>query len=295
MLGKGGVGRSTVAAALAAGLASRGDRVMIAQWAVADAISPWFGRTPTGFAPQALAPGLATRNYAMDAAFEEYFVEHLHARAFYRTVVANRHVRRAMNAAPGLAELMFLGNVMAMPTIEHRCERVVVDTPAMGHGASLLAMPAVTRTLGLGGLLATEAGRVAALLADPARAAAIVVTTPDELAVDETLEFWPRIARDLGRPPIAAVVNASSAPLGDLPAEPTACAWFGALAGPDALGVVYARLARRAARERELAARLAGVAPLVAIADARLVVDDPAPAAVIEAATRALAPLWSAR
>jgi Mrp family chromosome partitioning ATPase len=293
VLGKGGVGRSTVATALAAGLARRGGRVLIAQWAIADAISPWFGRAPTGFVAQAIAPNLATKNFTLTEAFEQYLVEHLHARAFYRTVVSNRHVRRAIAAAPGLAELMFLGNLMAVTTIERSCDRVIVDAPAMGHGASLLAMPRVTRALDISGLLAIECERVAAMLADPARSAAIVVTTPDELAVEETLEFWPQIARELGRPPLAAVINFSGAPLGALPADPRACMWLAPLSPPPAVLSIYTRLAQRAGRERVLADRLAG-APLgtFAIADAAFVDDAPTPHSVITHATTALARMW---
>jgi hypothetical protein len=294
VLGKGGVGRSTVAAALGAGCAARGERVLVLQWAVTDALSPWFGLSPTGFHQQQLAPNLATRNFSLDAAFEQYFVEHLHARAFYRTVIENRHVQRAIAAAPGLAELMFLGNAMAETSIEHSCDRVIVDAPAMGHGESLLAMPRVTRSLALGGLLAVECERVGAMLGDPARSAAIVVTTGEELAVEETLEFWPRIARDLGRPPIAVVLDASVARLGDLPTDPAACPWFAALAGPRTLAIAYTQLARRAQRERVLADRLAPIR-MHAIDDLALVADDPTPRDVVAHATAALEPLWSAR
>jgi hypothetical protein len=294
VLGKGGVGRSTVATALGAGFAARGERVVVAQWSVEDAISPWFGRPPTGFVTQAIADGLATKNFTLEAAFEQYFVEHLHSRAFYRTVVANRYVRRAMTAVPGLAELMFLGNAMAMISIERSADRVIVDVPAMGHGASLLAMPRVTRSLGLAGLLAVECERVAAMLADPARSAVIVTTTPDELAVDETLEFWPQITRELGRPPTAIALNFSVGRLGELPVDPRACSWFRELAGPPELATLYDHFARRAARERMLADRLAAT-PRFAIDDAVLVDDDPTPRTIVARATAALEPLWSAR
>lgn len=152
-------------------------------------------------------------------------------------------------------------------------------------------MPRVTRSLALGGLLAVECERVAAMLADPMRSAAIVVTSGEELAVEETLEFWPHVARDLGRPPVALVINSSVAPIGALPEDPRACPWFAELAAPPSLAVVYTQLARRARRERLLADRLAPVHTL-AIADAAFVADDPSPRDVIALATAALEPLW---
>ncbi|HET7504740.1 MAG TPA: ArsA-related P-loop ATPase [Kofleriaceae bacterium] len=306
VLGKGGVGRSTVAAALGAGLASRGARVLIVQWSVVDAVSPWFARPPAGYEAQPIAPGLATMNFSAEAALEQYFVQHLGMRAFYRSVISSRHVRHLTRAAPGLEELMFLGMLMWLTTLarEERgwsYDHVVVDPPAMGHATSLLAIPHATQTLGLGGILATECTRVAAMLADPARSAALVVTTPEELAVEETLEFWPRIARELGRPPLATIINRSVQRLGEIPADPGACGWLTAIARaatPDArdgLTRVYRHLARRADREHVLADRVAAAAPLglVAIDDALLVEDAPTPRQIVACASAALSPLWS--
>ena len=304
VLGKGGVGRSTIAAALGLGFAGRGERVLVVQWALADAISRWFDGAPAGFAEREIAPNLATMNFSTDASLREYFVDHLHLRAFYRAVISNRHIRSATRAAPGIDELMFLGRITWLATRARdergwSYDRVIVDAPAMGHGASLFAIPHATRALGLGGLLATECARVDALLADPARSAAIVVATPEELAVEETLEFWPRIARDLGRPPIAVIVNRSARSLGALPIDARACPWFAraaetsAPATREALEGVYARLARRGAREASLRERLE--APAIAVDDALLVEEAPSPHTIAMRAAEAIAPLWSAR
>jgi anion-transporting ArsA/GET3 family ATPase len=245
-------------------------------------------------------------NFSAEAALQQYFVTHLGLRTLFRAVVANRHVQRATRAAPGLDELMFLGMIMWLTTLARAevgwsYDHVIVDAPAMGHGASLLGMPRVTRALGLGGLLAVECTRVAEMLRDPARTAVTVVTTPDELAVEETCEFWPRIARELGRVPLAVIVNRSVQALGPLPADPRRCAWLDAVAAPSdaearaGIDRVYAHLARRAARERVLADTVGREAPFGAIAidDALLVDDTPTPGRVVDHARGALAPLWS--
>jgi len=307
VLGKGGVGRSTVAAALGSGLAARGSEVLIVQWTISDAISPWFSRPPAAYEAQPLAPRLATLNFAAEAALEQYFVAHLGLRAFYRTVMSNNHVRRATRAAPGLEELMFLGmlmwlNSLAFEDVGFRYDHVIVDAPAMGHGTSLLAMPRVTNALGFGGQLAIETTRVGSMLADPARLGAVVVTTPEELAVEETCEFWPRITHDLGRAPLALIVNRSAQLLEPLPAEVSACPWWpaaGAVADTrlgGALERVYAHLARRRAREGELLQRIVVDGPLarLVIDDAMLAEDVPTPLQVVQRATAALEPFWSA-
>jgi hypothetical protein len=305
VLGKGGVGRSTVAAALGAGLASRGEQVLIVQWTVTDAISQWFDRPAAGSDARAIAPGLATMNFSAEASLEQYFVDHLGMRAFYRAVIANRHVRRLTRAAPGLEELMFLGTLMWLTTLARQergwsYDHVIVDAPAMGHATSLFAIPHTTSTLGLGGLLATECERVAAMLADPAHSAAVLVTLPEELAVEETIEFWPRITHDLGRPPLAAIINRSAHQLGDAPVDPAGCGWYQAVrdaAAPTTrpgLDRIYGHLARRAGRERTLAAQVSRLAPhgTIAIDDAMLVDTAPAQRQVVQHATAALQPLW---
>jgi hypothetical protein len=308
VLGKGGVGRSTVAAALASGFAERGDDVLVVQWAVTDAISPWFGLAAAGYDAQPIATRVATMNFSAEAALQQYFVEHLGMRAFYRSVVASRHVRALTRAAPGLEQLMFLGTIMWISTMARQergwtYDRVVVDMPAMGHGASLLAIPAVTRSFGLGGLLAAECARVAALIEDPARSAALMVTVPDELAVEETFEYWPRITRDFGRPPLALVVNRSVRRLAEMPADRRQCPWLPRLAAPEdeaareGLDRVYAHLSRRARRERSITEQLRGAAPLGALAidDALLLDEAPEPRSVVMRAVPGLQPLWATR
>ncbi len=300
VLGKGGVGRSTVAAALATRFAARGERTLIVQWAVADAISPWYGRPPAGHQAQEIAPRLSTMNYAPEETLREYFVEHLKLRLFYQVVVRNRQVRRMSRAAPGLEELLFLGRLFWLvgpmrDDLGWAWDRVVVDAPAMGHGVGLFAVPRAAEMLGLGGLLRDECARVGALVADPARAAALVVATAEELVVEETLELLPRLGAALGRPPRAAVINRSVARLGALPSR-AECAWLAPLVAAvppearDGIARLYAALARRRAREDALADRLAALAP-IAVDDALLVDAEPSPARVIAAAAAALAPL----
>lgn len=214
VLGKGGVGRSTVAAALAVLASERGERALVVEWTLAEAIAPWFGAAPAGTTPREVAPGLWVMNFHLDAVLRQYFVDHLGLGRFYRHVVDGPHVRPLVEAAPGIAELMFVGHLWWLTTLAEaeaglRFDRVIVDAPATGHGASLLEMPALLASLGASGLLALEVERVVTMMADPARVGALVVALPEELVVDETLELVPRVSRALGRPPLLALVNRS--------------------------------------------------------------------------------------
>jgi anion-transporting ArsA/GET3 family ATPase len=215
VLGKGGVGRSTLSAALGLLCAQRGERTLIMQWAVADAIGPWFAAAPAGATPTEIAPRLRVANFALDEALRAYFVDHLHLGLIYRRIVQARAVTRMIEVAPGLAEMFFLGQLWWLITLAEReagvgVDRVIVDAPATGHAASLLDIPSLASTMATTSLLSVETRRVMDMLADPRRTGAVVVTLPEPLVADETLELIPRVTSRLGRPPIGLVVNRSA-------------------------------------------------------------------------------------
>lgn len=233
VLGKGGVGRSTVATAIASALARRGERVLVFEWTLAEAIAPWFGLAPAGIDPSEVAPGVSVANFRLDDALRAFFVGHLGMGSFYRFVVRGRAVRRFVEAAPGVAEMMFLGHVCWLTTLAEKeaglaFDRVVVDTPAAGHGASILDLPATLSSVHASGLLGTEMARVDRMMRDPGWSGAVAVSLPEELAVEETLELVPRATKSLGRPLLAVLVNRSAANLVPEGASP---AWIQGLRG----------------------------------------------------------------
>jgi anion-transporting ArsA/GET3 family ATPase len=280
VLGKGGVGRSTAAAALGVLLAERGERVLVLEWALADCIGPWFGAAPAGPNPVEIAPRLSVTNFELEEALRAYFVDHLHLGFVYRRIIRSRPVAQLLEVASGLAEMFFLGELWWLTTLAEKeaglhFDRIVVDAPATGHGASLLDVPATLSGMRIAGLLETETRRVVDMMSDPLRTGAVVVSLPEPLVVDETLELVPRITERLGRPPLALVVNRSAEALAS-DAHP---AWLAALSsqlsGPSkespsplpgeragvrgqfagsaaAFGSLYAELHARVAVEREL-------------------------------------------
>jgi hypothetical protein len=287
VLGKGGVGRTTLSAATALARAEGGERVLVFEWTVAEPIGPWFGSEPAGMPPREVAPGLSVGSYDLHEALREYFVDHLHAGVLYRRVIDGRHVRRLVDAAPGIAELLFLGTLWWLTTLAEReaglrFDRIIVDVPATGHGASLLDFPATLSTLGATGLLGLEVSRVRRMLADPSWTGAFVVAVPEELAVEETAELLPRATRALGRAPLLLLVNRSVAGAVGDGARP---AWLDDVAGPlsppsrAALETMHAELRARVRFEAELRARLHGATTYGVVA-----IDDRTPAAREETA-----------
>ncbi len=253
VLGKGGTGRSSVAAALGSCFAARGESTLVVEWAFAEAIAPWFGRQPAGHEARAVAPLLSVMNFSLDETLREYFVGHLHLKLFHDFVIANRHVQRLIHAAPGIAELLFCGRLfwlleLARGETGADYRRIVVDAPATGHGEPLFGIPRTLAGFEAAGLLALERERVTRMFADPALTGAVVVTLPEELAIEETRETLPRLRRDLGRPPLAVLMNRS---VGRFFSGDPAPRWLEELREP-ALPIVYAELLKRKAREREI-------------------------------------------
>lgn len=214
VLGKGGVGRTTCAMALATVFAEKGERVLIVQWALQDAISPQFGRPGAGHSESLVSKNISTMNFDVDEAMREYFVDHLRMRLLHSVVIENKHVQRLIHAAPGVQELFFLGRLFWLIELaqEERgwsYDRVIVDTPATGHGVSLFTIAPTIASFGMTGPLAHECDRVSRLLADTTKVGTILVTLPEELPVEETLESLPKLQKELGRLPLMLLVNKS--------------------------------------------------------------------------------------
>ncbi|MCC6521984.1 MAG: ArsA family ATPase [Polyangiaceae bacterium] len=298
VLGKGGVGRSTVAAALGLSLARRGQRTLVFEWTLAEAIAPWFGLPPAGTDPVLVAERLSVARYELDEALRAYFVDHLGLGLFHRRIVRGA-LGRFVDAAPGIAEMLFLGSLFWLSSQAEAeaglaFDHIVVDAPATGHGASVLDMPTTLGELRASGLLGLEVERIAQMMRDPAWTSVVAVALPEELAVAETLELVPRVARSLGRPPVLAIVNRSVTRFFASPAPAGWLAALGAALPPDehaALVGLDAELRARARTERELVAALAGLTSdgVLALEDVLVARGDTQPRRIVEACADALA------
>ncbi|MCA9665360.1 MAG: hypothetical protein KC503_07220 [Myxococcales bacterium] len=192
VVGKGGVGKSTVATLLARHLAARGEDVLLVRLADRGLC-----------APLPAAPGV--REIAVDgrSALDEYLAGVLPA-ALHGLVLRSELYRRFVAVAPGLEELLALGKIY--DAARRGSERVVVDAPATGHGLATLRMPReVLQTFGES-LVTREARRLDAELTARATTSVCVVTQPRALVVSETLELVEGL-RALGLWPACLLIN----------------------------------------------------------------------------------------
>ncbi len=214
LAGKGGVGRTTVAAALARAMAAQGRRVLIAQTEAADRLAKLFGRAePVGADIVTLAPGIDAVNMTPKSALHEYGLMVLRYETVYRALFENRAVRGFLGAIPGLDAYAMLGKVWWHTTEtvrgRPRYDLVILDGPASGHATLMLRLPQAVLAAMPRGPLARDAQAAHDLITDPARAAMVIVTLPEELPVRETVELAHTARETLKIPLGPVVVNAS--------------------------------------------------------------------------------------
>ena len=222
MSGKGGVGRTTLAATLARVAAEAGKRVLLAQATTADRLGRLFGRSePLGERVETLAPGIDGVNITPDGALREYGILVLRSELVSRALFENRAVRGFLGAIPGLDAYAVLGKVWWHTTElaagRPRYDLVIFDGPASGHAALMLRIPQAILDAMPKGPLARDARAIHDLLHDPQRAALVIVTLAEDLPAREASELAAAARGGLGVPLGPLLVN--SIPTADLEGE----------------------------------------------------------------------------
>jgi anion-transporting ArsA/GET3 family ATPase len=211
VMGKGGVGKTTVSAALALLLARRGRRTLAVEMEPSGRLATLLGVRLGGEAPVEVVPGLHLLAVDGRAALEEYLRLIIPVKRVLATIFSSRVYQHFVAAAPGLKELMTVGKIWYEATrVEDDApcwDAIVVDAPATGHSLQYLRMPQVARETFAAGLVQREATKITALLRDPRATAVHLVTLAEEMPVTETLEAREQLVSALGLPPGYVIVN----------------------------------------------------------------------------------------
>ena len=212
VVGKGGVGKTSVSCALALAAAARGKRVLVAMCNAKERLSYLLQTGPIGANIQPVLPNIDAVNMEPGAALEEYGMLVLRVRALYRVVFENRFVKAFLRGTPGIDAWAMLGKAQYHareqdPDGHDRYDLVIVDAPATGHGLDLLRVPRVIMDVAPPGLLRREAERASELFLDPERAAVLLVTIPEEMPATETIELHAAIRNELNLPVCGLVIN----------------------------------------------------------------------------------------
>jgi anion-transporting ArsA/GET3 family ATPase len=209
--GKGGVGKSTIAVALAQSLASRGRNVLLAL-CEPGASAHMLGVSSVGTQIHKVASHLWAVLLEPNVAVREYG-ELVLPNVLAGALVGNRYSRTFLAAVPGLNPWAMLGKAWYHTTEQEggvaRFDHVVFDGPATGHALQMLRVPKVITLATAPGVLKRDAERAWAMLSDPTQSRAVVVTVPEVLPVLETLELMGELeGLGLGLPEV--VLNGST-------------------------------------------------------------------------------------
>ncbi len=218
VIGKGGTGKTTVAAALALLAASRGKRVLVAMTQARERMSAMLETEVIGSEVINILPRIDAVNMDPEAALDEYGVMVLKVRALYKAVMDNRAVKGFLRAVPGMDAWAMLGKALYHvkqkdETGANAYDLVILDAPATGHGLQMLRVPQVIADVAPAGLLRREADEGLAILRDPKRAGAVVVTLAEEMPTAETEELIGTLTRDVRMPLARLVINNVLAPV----------------------------------------------------------------------------------
>ena len=200
--GKGGVGKTTVAACLARVAARRGKRVIVCAVAAEE----------TRHDEVEVAPRIHSIAIDPEHAMREYLTDQVGV-TLSKLMTTSRVFTYLAAAAPGLRELLMIGKVWDLAQLDQRrtgdtpYDLVILDAPATGHALGMLRTPRTFRDAARVGPISRQAGIIDAFLTDPALTGIVAVAAPEEMPVNETIDFIAALGEEMQLTPDAVVVN----------------------------------------------------------------------------------------
>jgi anion-transporting ArsA/GET3 family ATPase len=286
--GKGGVGKSTMSAALARTAARAGLSTLLVRLTPGGPISRLFAAPEVTGLEQTLHAGggpagdadVRGRLVTPDEALAEYLADHGLAR-ITRRLMSTGAIEVVTTAAPGIRDLLVLGRVKAFEA-SRTADLIVLDAPAAGHAVAFLQSPTGLRGAVGAGPIATQADDVLEMLADAERCRVMLVTLAEETPVNEVIETAFALEEEIGVALGPVIVN------GLVPVPEGLANDFDALVAASAPKISTADIAnlrdaaafrlKWAARQNEQVARLSEALPLAQLHTPYVFTTEPGPA-----------------
>ncbi len=201
--GKGGVGKTTVTAGLARLLADQGKRVLACEIDAKGDLAAAFEAHGVGFNPVDVG-GLSLMHMDTEASLREYLRIHLKIPMVGRIGPVARAFDFVATAAPGVREILTVGK-LCYEVRERHYDAIVVDSSATGHIVGQLTAPQAIQSLVKVGLMRSQTEWMLDIMSDPSQTGLVIVTTPEEMPVSETLSLASEVA-DKTTVDLAAVI-----------------------------------------------------------------------------------------
>jgi len=208
--GKGGVGKTTMAAAIGLQAAREGRRVIVVEVGEQSRLPSLFGvSAAAGGSETALEENLASITIDPDRALLEW-LQALGGRIPGRVLASSSTFQYFAAAAPGAKEIFAMVKIWKLTRSQARrnaYDLVVIDAPATGHALAMLGSPRTFGAIARIGPVAGQTREIQEMLEDERRTAYIGVALGSEMAVTETLELQEGLQRQLGRGLSTVIVN----------------------------------------------------------------------------------------
>jgi anion-transporting ArsA/GET3 family ATPase len=204
--GKGGVGKSTIAASLGLLAAEQGKKTLVCEVDAKGNLADFYEAGDTVFAARELQPNLWAMSMDTEASLKEYLSLQLKIPLLGRIGPVARTFDFIATAAPGVKEILTIGK-LAWEVRERHYDLVVVDSVASGHIVGQLTAPQGINELVSVGMVRNQTQWMLDILTDPAQTGVVIVSAPEEMPVTETLELTERLRAETNVDLAAVIVN----------------------------------------------------------------------------------------
>lgn len=204
--GKGGVGKTSVAVALAVLAAAQGKRTLVCEIDAKGDLADALETEPLRYAPREVLPRLHAMAMSTEESLKEYLRLQLRVPLLTKIGPLARTFDFVASAAPGVKEILTVGK-LAYEVRENRFDLVVVDSSASGHVVGQLGAAEAIREVVKVGLVRSQVDWILDILQDPAQTGAVIVATPEEMPITETIELASSLGEKTSIDLAAIVVN----------------------------------------------------------------------------------------
>jgi anion-transporting ArsA/GET3 family ATPase len=204
--GKGGVGKSTIAASLGLLAAEQGKRTLVCEVDAKGNLADFYEAGETAFTARELQPYLWAMSMDTEESLKEYLSLQLKIPLLAKIGPLARTFDFIANAAPGVKEILTIGK-LAWEVKERHYDLVVVDSVASGHIVGQLNAPQGINELVQVGMVRHQTQWMLDILTDPDQTGVVIVSAPEEMPVAETIDLADRLDAETNVDLAAVVVN----------------------------------------------------------------------------------------